>query len=303
MKLAFLFAGQGAQAPGMGLSLYENSAAAKNLLNALEQVRPGTLATCFSGPKEELNQTLHTQPCLYAVDLATALALREQGFAPHMAAGFSLGEWPALAFAGAFSHTEGFLLVCERARLMAEAAEQHPGAMAALLLPIEQAEALCQQAGVWAVNYNAPGQTVAAGSLENIESLEALARSQGGRAIRLAVSGAFHCPFMEIPAQRLLQLLQKTQWQQPGIPVYANKTARPYQNNLPELLSGQTSSPVRWEQTVRQMGEAGADVFVELGPGKVLSGLLRRILPDVTILHVEDYPSLLETAEVLRTIR
>ena len=177
-NVAFLFAGQGSQKPGMGQALYEASPAARAVFDAVEEVRPGTREQCFSGTKEELSLTINTQPCVFAVDLACACALRERGVVPAAAAGHSLGEVSALAFAGAFDTVAATRLVSERARLMTACCEEHPGAMRAVLkLDATTVEELAAKAGeAWPVNYNSPLQTVVAGSPEACEKLDALVR-------------------------------------------------------------------------------------------------------------------------------
>ena len=198
-KIAFLFAGQGAQYPGMGKSLTEISPKAASMFELADSIRPGTSRQCFEGDPAELTQTANTQPCVFTVDLAAAYALEEAGVHADVAAGFSLGEMAALTFAGSFSEKDGFSLVCRRGELMQEAAQEHPSAMAAVLkLKDETVEQLC--AGfpdVYPVNYNCPGQLVVAGGTEHLEQFCELAAEAGGRAKKLAVGGGFHSPFME----------------------------------------------------------------------------------------------------------
>lgn len=198
-SVAFLFAGQGAQHPAMGVDLIEASPAAAEVFAIVDEVRPGTSEQCRSASKEELSQTENTQPCVFVHDLAAATALRERGVVPAACAGFSLGEVAALTFAGAFDTRAGFELVCERAALMAAAAERHPGGMRAVIkLDAEQVENLAKQAGedCWPVNYNSPQQTVVAGAPEALQELDVLVKGAGGRAMKVAVSGAFHSPYM-----------------------------------------------------------------------------------------------------------
>ncbi len=208
-KVAFVFSGQGAQYTGMGKSLWEKSPAARAVFEAADSQRPGTSQQCFTAPVEELSVTKNTQPCVYCVDLAAARALEEAGVKADYVAGFSLGEVAALSFAGVFPGEEGFGFVCKRAEAMQKAAEENPGAMAAVLkLKNEQVEAICQEfEQVWPVNYNCPGQLVVAGEKGQIEAFCKKVAEAGGRAVPLAVSGGFHSPFMESAGEELRTVL------------------------------------------------------------------------------------------------
>ena len=288
-KIAFLFAGQGAQYPGMGKSLTEISPKAASLFELADSIRPGTSRQCFEGDPAELTQTANTQPCVFTVDLAAAYALEEAGVHADVAAGFSLGEMAALTFAGSFSEKDGFSLVCRRGELMQEAAQEHPSAMAAVLkLKDETVEQLC--AGfpdVYPVNYNCPGQLVVAGGTEHLDQFCELAAEAGGRAKKLAVGGGFHSPFMEQAASAYLQELLRIGVKLPRIPVYG-------------MLAEQMKNPVLWTKTVERMAADGVDTFVEVGPGKTLSGLVKRILPHAAVYRVEDAATLEETIQALR---
>lgn len=304
-KVAFLFAGQGAQHPGMGVGIVEASPAARAVFEAADAVRPHTFDQCQKGTKEELSQTANTQPCVFATDLACARALEERGVEPDVVAGFSLGEVAALTFAGAFSDKKGFELVCRRAELMAAAASAHPGAMRAVVkLDAARVEELAAEAArqtdgdCWPVNYNSPMQTVVAGSPAACEKLDELVREAGGRAMKVAVSGAFHSPYMADAAAGLAECLAGGGPAAPRIPVLANRTARPYPADpkaVAELLSAQVANPVRWTDTIRAMAAVGVDTFVEVGPGKTLSGLVKRTLEGACIYNVET-PEELEAA-------
>lgn len=301
-KIAFLFAGQGAQYPGMGKSLTEISPKAASLFELVDSIRPGTSRQCFAGDPAELTQTANTQPCVFTVDLAAAYALEEAGVHADVAAGFSLGEMAALTFAGSFSEKDGFSLVCRRGELMQEAAQEHPSAMAAVLkLKDETVEQLC--AGfpdVYPVNYNCPGQLVVAGGTEHLDQFCELAAEAGGRAKKLAVGGGFHSPFMEQAASAYLQELLRIGVKLPRIPVYGNRTAAPYEENRETMLAEQMKNPVLWTKTVERMAADGVDTFVEVGPGKTLSGLVKRILPHAAVYRVEDAATLEETIQALR---
>jgi [acyl-carrier-protein] S-malonyltransferase len=300
-KIAFVFAGQGAQYTGMGKELYEASPAARQVLDQAEAVRPGTLRQCFEGSAEELAVTENTQPCLFAVDLACAAAAVEKGIVPELCAGFSLGEAAAAAFTRMLPFGKAFAFVQARAMLMQACAESKPGFMAAVLrLSNEQVESICQQVGqVYPVNFNAPGQVVVSGAAEQKDAFLQAVNSLGGRAMPLKVGGAFHSPFMSEAARKLHTWLQDSGLNAPEIPLYANRTALPYEGDFVSLLSSQVDHPVLWEQTVRNMASKGADLFVELGPGTVLCGLIRKILPEAAVCHVENTLSLMEAISVL----
>ena len=202
-KIAFVFSGQGAQKAGMGKSFYDNNETVKDLFDRAETLRNGTLAQCFSGTAEELKETQNTQPCLYLTDLAAAIALSEAGIPVDGVAGFSLGELPALAFAGAYSHLDGFRLACIRGRAMAKAAAEHPASMLAVMkLDNAKIEEICKQfKQVYPVNYNAPGQLVVAGAIEEMDAFKQAVREAGGRGLPVAVGGGF-CPYWMICSPR-----------------------------------------------------------------------------------------------------
>ena len=302
-KVAFVFSGQGAQYSGMGKSLYEASAAAKAVFETAEQIRPGTMQQCFEGALEEISITKNTQPCLFCVDLAAAEALREAGIEPDMVAGFSLGEVAAVTFAGIFTQAEGFSLVTKRGEAMQAAAEKVDSAMAAVLkLANEKVEELCRMhPGVFPVNYNCPGQLVVAGLKSSLGDFLSDVAANGGRAVPLNVSGGFHSPFMESASIRLAQVLSGMDVKAPQMPVYANYTAEPYgENDAKLLLEKQVSNPVRWQQTVEKMIEAGVDTFVEVGAGKTLCGLITKTNRAAKVYNVEDADTLAATLAALR---
>lgn len=293
-SVAFLFAGQGAQHPAMGVDLIEASPAAAKVFAIADEVRPGTSEQCRSASKEELSQTENTQPCVFVHDLAAAAALRERGVVPAVCAGFSLGEVAALNFAGAFDTRAGFELVCERAALMAAAAERHPGGMRAVIkLDAAQVENLAAQAGedCWPVNYNSPQQTVVAGAPDALQTLDVLVKEAGGRAMKVAVSGAFHSPCMAEATEGLATYIQDGHAPSPLlIPVMANMTAAPYPADpraASDVLANQVSHAVRWVDTLHALQDQGIDTFIEVGPGKTLSGLVKRTLSDVRVYSCE----------------
>lgn len=289
-KIAFVFSGQGSQYTGMGKELYEISPAAKRVFDEADAVRPQTKQMCFEAGKEELSKTVNTQPCMYCVDLAAAMALKEAGINADFVAGFSLGEIPAAVFAGMLDNSQGFRLVCLRGEYMNEAAEKEGGAMVACVKlkngVVEEIAAKYNR--IYPVNYNCPGQLVVAGAKEELPAFCADIKAAGGRAIPLAVSGAFHSPFMAKAADRLLRDMEKMDFKQPQITLYSNFTAKPYRGSGAQLLCNQIKNPVQWQKIVEDMIENGADTFVEVGPGKTLSGLISKINPNVRVLNAEN---------------
>ena len=285
-KVAFLFSGQGAQHPGMGKGLYDREPAVRELMDALDHEMPGLLELCFDGSKEDLQKTENTQPCVFALDLACARALVARGIKPDAVAGFSLGEVAALTFAGALSLSEGFALVRHRGELMAQASEQNPGGMRAVVkLDASTIEELAERAGdCWPVNYNSAQQTSVAGLPEGLERLDVLVREAGGRSLPVKVSGAFHSPLMLPATEGLRAWLSEHPLAPTQTTVIANVTAEPYPVEIAEmneLLASQASHPVRWQQTVEMLVSQGLDSFIECGPGKTLTGLVSRTAPDV----------------------
>lgn len=294
-KIAFLFPGQGAQHPGMcaGLDAFD---AAKSVLDAVSSIRPDALDLCLNGSADDLSKTINTQPCMFMAELAAARALESLGIRAEGCAGFSLGEITALAFSGALSDADAARLVCVRAELMQSAAEANPGTMVAVLkLPNDKVAELCDKAGAYPVNYNCPGQVTCAGRSEAIEALKPLVAEAGGRAVPLAVTGGFHSPLMHDAAEALRAALWRFDIVEPSMPLYANRTAEPYSDDMKELVATQVENPVRWQQTIGRMTADGFDTFVEVGPGKVLSGLVSRISPDAKMLRCE-------TAEEIRAV-
>lgn len=300
-KIAFVFSGQGAQAPGMGKELYDCSPAAKAVFDLADSIRPGTSQQCFEGTQEELNVTINTQPCLFACDLAAAKAAQERGIQPDCAAGFSLGEAAAVAFSGMLTEAEAFSMVCKRAELMNEAAQKNPGAMAAVMkLSPQQVETLCGPIeNAWPVNYNSPKQTVVAASADTIDQVVEAASAQRGRAVKLAVSGAFHSPLMHSAADGLREYLASISLSEEKLPVYANLTAEPYGEDKKETMAAQCENPVRWQKTIENMIANGVDTFIEVGVGKTLAGLIKKINPEVTVYQIENKEGLDAAAEAL----
>ena len=306
-KIAFLFAGQGSQYPGMAKDLYETEESVRTLFDRAEEIRPGTLRLMFSGSEEELKQTDNTQPCLFLADLAAATALRSHGIRPDAAAGFSLGEIAGLAEAGILSGDDAFRLVCKRGARMQKAAEATKGSMIAVLRMEQTAlEEVCRTHGVYPVNYNCPGQIVVSGECERMDLLKKDLTARGARFAELSVGGAFHTPYMKEAAKGLRNDIEAFSVGEARIPLYANRTARPYETKRETILDTvceQICNPVRFEETLRNMAEAGVDTFVECGPGKTLSGFVKRTVKDAKIYAVSDMESLLAAAEELGGMR
>ena len=290
MSTELVFSGQGAQYTGMGKELYENSPAAKDVFDMAESIRQGTIKQCFEGTKEELSVTINTQPCVFITDLAAAAAVAEKGVKIDCVAGFSLGEIAAIAFAGMLSYEDAFKLVCKRAELMDKAAKENPGAMAAVMkISPEQVEEICSQfEKAYPVNYNSPAQTVVAASQEEIDSLCDKVKEVKGKAVKLAVSGAFHSPFMNTAADGLSEYLKDIELKEPTIPIYANATAEPYKDDYKMLISAQVNHPVKWQKSVENMIANGVDTFIEVGVGKTLTGLIKKINADVKAVNIEN---------------
>ena len=288
-KIAFVFSGQGAQYSGMGSELYASSPAAKAVYDMADSVREGTSKMCFEGAPEELNRTINTQPCVFTADLAAARALEEKGIKPDCVAGFSLGEIAALAFSQILTDEEAFKLVCKRGELMDKAATENPGAMAAVMkIPPEKVEEICEKFDkTYPVNYNSPAQTVVATTSENAEAFCEAVKEAGGRAKLLAVSGAFHSPFMAAAAEGLAEYMQGVEFKQPQIEIYSDVTAKPYEGDFKALVKAQVESPVRWQSIVENMIESGVNTFIEVGVGKTLTGLIKRINADVKAFKIE----------------
>ncbi len=288
-KIALVFSGQGAQYSGMGKELCEYSAAAKKVFDTVDAIRPGTSTQCFEGTAEELAVTVNTQPCVFAADLAAARAVEEKGIKIDCAAGFSLGEIAALAFSGILSDEEAFRLVCRRGELMDKAAKANPGAMLAVMkLPADKIEEVCSRfESTYPVNYNSPAQTVIAAKEENVDALIEAFSELKGRAKKLAVSGAFHSPFMSQAADGLMEYMEGVEFSEPQIPIYSNFTAKPYEGDYKALVKAQVENPVRWQSIVENMIADGVDTFIEVGVGKTLTGLIKRINADVKAFKVE----------------
>lgn len=291
---AYVFPGQGSQFAGMGKDLYENSETARRLFKEADEVLGFSISDImFNGTDEDLKATKVTQPAVFIHSYIAARRAMEDGVpqedgtvrkygVPDMVAGHSLGEFTALAVAGAMSFADALRLVSVRAGAMQKCCEKTPGAMAAIIaLPAEKVEEICNGIdGVVAANYNSEGQIVISGTAEAVAQACAQMKEAGAkRALPLAVSGAFHSPLMEPAREELAHAIDRTEFNVPVCPVYQNVTAEPSTEPsvIKENLLKQLTSPVRWTQSVRRMMADGAEEFTEFGPGTVLTGLIRKI--------------------------
>ena len=291
---AFVFPGQGAQFVGMGKDLYENNPVAKEMFDKANEILGFNITDLmFNGTDEDLRQTKVTQPAIFLHSVILAKTMGDD-FNPDMVAGHSLGEFSALVAAGALSFEDGLRLVSARAQAMQKACEKTPSTMAAVLaLPDAKVEELCAsvtEGVVVPANYNCPGQIVISGSIEGVDAACAKMLEAGAkRALKLKVGGAFHSPLMEPARAELADAIAHTDFHAPKCPVYQNVNAEPQTDPETILwnLNAQLTAPVRWTQTVQNMIAAGADTFVEVGPGAVLQGLVKKISSEVATSGIQ----------------
>ncbi len=293
MKKAYVFPGQGSQFRGMGKDLYESSSAAKDLFEQGNSVLGFRITDImFDGTDEDLKQTRVTQPAIFLHSVVLAI-LQGDNFKPDMVAGHSLGEFSALTAAGAISFEDGLKLVYQRAMAMQKACEATPSTMAAVLaLDDSKVEEICASIKddiVVPANYNCPGQLVISGSITGVTRACELLKAAGAkRALILPVGGAFHSPFMEPARVELSKAIEATVFNKPVCPVYQNVNASPETEaeSIKRNLIAQLTAPVRWTQTIQNMTTDGATQYYEVGPGKVLQGLVKKISPDVEAMSI-----------------
>lgn len=304
MKIAFLFSGQGAQYPGMMKDLFDAEPAVKAVFEKADvQLGRSISQLCFEGTQEELNLTHNTQPCMLTGDIASAAALKAHGIEPAAVAGFSLGEYAALATAGVFTVNEALRIIQIRADAMQAAVAPGEGAMAAFVgASADQVEDICskvKEGYVVAANYNSPVQTVVAGSAIGVDRACELAETAGIRCVKLAVSAPFHCAMMKPAAKRLEAEFSHVAFSEPKLPVFMNVNGEAVTSAAPiaGLLVKQAMQPVQWVKTLQNMQAAGIDTFIECGAGKTLSGLVKKTLKGVKILRVENLKTLQSTLE------
>jgi len=298
-KKAFLFPGQGSQYIGMAKDLFEKSVEAKEMIKTADDALGVNLSyIMFSGPEDQLKQTEFTQPAIFLHSVIISSLIRT--IQPEASAGHSLGEYSALVSANAIQFYDAIKLVRARGKAMQQAGIDNPGTLAAIVgLEPQKVMDLCKEASevgiVQCANFNSPGQIVISGSIDGVRKAMELCKVNGAKlAKELIVSGAFHSPLMQSAKDVLLDALVFTSFYDARFPVYANVTAKPVtkKDEIKNLLHQQVTSPVRWEETIRNMITDGFDEFYEIGPGKVLQGLVKRINPDVKLFGIDKYEDL-----------
>ncbi len=308
MKIAFVFPGQGSQYVGMGKDLFENFGEVKSLYEEASSALGYDIAELsFSGPQEELNKTFRTQPCILTSSISAHAILSSRGISPSVVAGHSLGEYSAIVAAGVIPFREAVVLTEKRGIFMQEAVPEGEGLMAAIIgLSRNKVDEIClsvEGGYVSPGNYNCPGQIVIVGEKKGVEEAIELAKSAGAkRALPLAVSAPSHCTLMVEASNRLARLLDTIEFRDATVPIVNNADAMFLTNSekIKSSLIKQLNMPLLWEDSVRKIIETGIDTFIEVGPGKVLSGLLKRIEPSLKLLNVEDVESLNKTVRELR---
>lgn len=312
-NIAFVFPGQGSQSVGMGKELYDNYPVAKAVFDEADKALGFSITDmCFNGPEEELRKTFNTQPAILTMSIACFRILQEKGVMPSVVAGHSLGEYSALVAAGALTFTDAVQLVRKRGQFMQEAVPLGEGSMAAVM-GMERSEVIriCQQAqaevgAVQAVNFNCPGQIVIAGTTAAVDKAIELLKAAGAkRAIPLPVSAPFHSTLLKPAAVRLAGELEKIIVSDAQIPVVANVNGKAVQQAaaIKQSLVDQAASPVLWEDCVASIIDTGATTFIEVGPGKVLTGFTKKIAKEAVTLNIEDIASLEKTLDYFKEVR
>lgn len=312
-KVAFVFPGQGSQAVGMGKEMYDRFECVRNVFAAADDALGFSITEmCFAGPEEELRKTYNTQPAILTASVAFYEVLKAEGLKPGIVAGHSLGEYSALVAAGALRFTDAVRLVQSRGRFMQEAVPLGEGSMAAVLgMDRDKVVEVCAQAQaemgtVQAVNFNCPGQIVIAGRVAAVEKAVDMLKQVGAKkVVMLPVSAPFHCDLMQPAAQRLAAELDKITVSDAEIPVVANFTGKAVTSGaeIKQLLISQAAGPVLWEDCVAEIINFGATNFVEVGPGKVLSGFTKKINKEINGFNVEDLVSLQKTLDYFKEVR
>jgi [acyl-carrier-protein] S-malonyltransferase len=304
-KVAYVFPGQGSQSTGMGLDLYNSYPSAKEVFDGADASLGFSLSSlCFEGPEEELKKTHNVQPAILVVSIACLKALEEATIAnfpsPTFVAGHSLGEYTALVATGALGLTDAVLLVRERGRLMYEAGLKNPGSMLAIIgLDEETVKDISSHSGAEISNINCPGQIVVSGTAQALAEADKLARTKGARAlIPLKVSGAFHSALIEPVLAEFSRIVSNVRFQPPAIPVISNVTARPLPDvdSIKEELVKQLRNCIQWQRSVEYMVHSGVTTFYEIGPGRVLTGLIRRINSELQTLNISGVEDITQLA-------